>query len=90
VSEGTEDVDWSNARPLAFYLELRKTALKRSRNLHGGTSTCGAARQRAEPVWIDLLKNLGLNIIEYSQSAAFNTAESVVVDVSRADRGKES
>lgn len=35
-------------------------------------------------------KNLGLNIIEYDQSAAFNVPEKVVVDVSRADRGNES
>jgi len=30
------------------------------------------------------------NVIEYDQSAAFNTAEKVAVDVSRADRGRES
>ena len=35
-------------------------------------------------------KNEGLNIIEYGQGAAFNTVEKVVVDVSRADRGRES
>ena len=35
-------------------------------------------------------KNEGLSIIEYGQGAAFNTAEKVAVDVSRADRGKES
>jgi hypothetical protein len=35
-------------------------------------------------------KNEGLNVIEYGTGAAFNTAERTVVDVSRADRGKES
>jgi len=30
-------VDWSNAPPFAFYLELRKTARERSRNLQEGT-----------------------------------------------------
>jgi hypothetical protein len=35
-------------------------------------------------------KNLGLNVIEYGQGAAFDQAESTVVDVSRGDRGKES
>ena len=35
-------------------------------------------------------KNEGLNEIPYGQGAAFNTAEKVAVDVSRADRGKES
>src|SRR5215472_8096562 len=35
-------------------------------------------------------KNEGLNIIEYGQGAAFNTVEKVVVDVSKADRGRES
>jgi hypothetical protein len=35
-------------------------------------------------------KNLGLNVIEYDSSAAFNQPERVIVDVSRADRGKES
>lgn len=35
-------------------------------------------------------KNLGLNVIEYDQSAAFQTPEKVVVDASRADRGRES
>jgi hypothetical protein len=32
--------------------------------------------------------NLGLNVIEYGQGAAFNRADSVTLDVSRADRGK--
>lgn len=35
-------------------------------------------------------KNEGLNVIEYGTGAAFDMAERVVVDVSRADRGKES
>ena len=35
-------------------------------------------------------KNLGLNVIEHGTGAAFNNAEKVVVDVSRADRGNES
>lgn len=35
-------------------------------------------------------KNEGLNYIGWDQSAAFNTSETVIVDVSRADRGKES
>jgi hypothetical protein len=35
-------------------------------------------------------KNMGSNVIEYDQSAAFNRSESTVVDVSRADRGSES
>jgi hypothetical protein len=34
--------------------------------------------------------NIGLNVIEYGQGAAFNRAEQVAVDVSRADRGRES
>jgi hypothetical protein len=35
-------------------------------------------------------KQTGLNIIEYDKSAAFNEAERTIVDVSRADRGRES
>ena len=35
-------------------------------------------------------KNEGLNVIEYGQSAAFQPAEKVVVDNSRADRGREN
>jgi hypothetical protein len=35
-------------------------------------------------------KNLGLNVIEYGTGAAFDMAERTVVDVSRADRGRES
>jgi hypothetical protein len=35
-------------------------------------------------------KNMGLNVIEYGQGPAFDRADAVVVDVSRADRGKES
>lgn len=35
-------------------------------------------------------KNFGLNVIEYGQSAASNRAETVYVDVSRADRGRDS
>jgi hypothetical protein len=35
-------------------------------------------------------KNMGLNVIEYGQGAAFGTAEKVSVDTSRADRGNDS
>ena len=34
-------------------------------------------------------RNEGLNVIEYGQGPAFNMAETVIVDVSKADRGKD-
>jgi len=52
--------------PLASYLELRKTARKRSRKLQGGTRRCGVARQWDESVWIDLLDGRGYRVPNFS------------------------
>jgi hypothetical protein len=38
----------------------------------------------------DMYTMKGFNVIEHGQSAAFNMSERTIVDVSRADRGKES